>query len=267
MLGIALSNVHSAKINANKAIEVVSKAVAIETKVETKMAILTPVISSALILVKITKSKVKEAIAKLKINTFDINAKLALAKVKVDLAKANAKLAVIDVKTNTLTINILRAKIEVIKAYVNAIKAKTVADVALAKVIAIKKRSEVNMIVTKIESLKIITEADRLFANNSIALLLTAKSKVIEAEMKVIEANNIIDMANFNIEIIKVYIDNLSSKLNIGKNNIINTKAIVNKALSNVYKLSNHIKIESWLANTPLNTITESDIDFKLTNF
>lgn len=252
-----LSNAHSTKINANKAIEVVSKAVILETKAETKMAALTPVISSVLILVTIKKSEVIEAIAKSKINTFDINANLAVAKAKLELAKANAKLAVIDVKINTMTIKILESKIEVIKAYTNAIKAKTLSDVALAKVDAIKTRTKVNMIVTKINSMKVITEANRVFINNLIAFLLTVKSKVIEAEAKVFEANSIIDMANFNIDVIKVYIYNLVTKLNIGKANIINTKAIVNKALANVYKLSNHIKIESWLANAPLNTIIE----------
>lgn len=256
-IALAISNAYSTKINANIAIEAVNKAVTIETKAETKMATLTPIISSALILVTIKKSKVIEAIAKSKINTFDINANLVVAKAKLDLAKANAKLAVIDVKINAMTIKILKAKIEVIKAYVNAIKAKTLSDVALAKVDAIKTRTEVNMIVTKIESMKVITEANRVFINNLIAFLLTVKSKVIEAETKVFEANSIIDMANFNIDVIKIYIYNLVTKLNIGKANIINTKAIVNRALSNVYKLSNHIKIDSWLANTSLNTIIE----------
>jgi hypothetical protein len=259
-MATVISNVCSAKINVHMAIEAVTKAVVIETKAETNMAALTPVISSALNLVTIAKSKVREAI-KLNINNFNINANLVVAKAKFNLALANAKLAVIDVKTNKMTIKLLKAKSEVIKAYANAIKAKTVADVILAKEDAIKTRTEVNIIVTKIESMKVITKADRVFANNSIAFLLTVKSKVIEAEAKVIEANNIIDMANFNIEIIKVYIDNLVTKLNIGKANIINTKAIVNKALANLYKLSNHIKINSWLANSPLNTIIESEID------
>lgn len=260
-IALAISNAYSSKINANIAIEAVNKAVTIETKAETKMAILTPVISSALILVTIKKSEVIEAIAKSKNNTIDINANLAVAKAKLDLAKANAKLSVIDVKINEMTIKILKSKIEVIKAYANAIKAKTLFDVALAKVNAIKTRTKVNMIVTKINSMKVITEADRVFINNLIAFVLTVKSKVIEAESKVIEANSIIDMANFNIDVIKVYIYNLVTKLNIGKANIINTKTIVNKALANVYKLSNHIKIETWLAKTQLNTIVESEIN------